>query len=93
MTDLLDASKRAPQESTHHGRVNPNDLFDDSDSSVGIGGRNPRWIWFVIPAKAGIQCFSAFLDSRLRGSDDDYETNGSIARPAKVSDGLFVPFY
>jgi hypothetical protein len=24
----------------------------------------------VIPAKAGIQCFKALLDSRLRGSDD-----------------------
>ena len=32
----------------------------------------PLTLWsicFVIPAKAGIQCFQAFLDSRLRGND------------------------
>jgi len=27
-------------------------------------------LFFVIPAKAGIQSFQALLDSRLRGSDD-----------------------
>jgi hypothetical protein len=27
----------------------------------------------VIPAKAGIQCFQAFLDSRLRGSDEFWD--------------------
>jgi hypothetical protein len=27
----------------------------------------------VIPAKAGIQSFQAFLDSRLRGSDDFWD--------------------
>ena len=27
----------------------------------------------VIPAKAGIQCFWTFMDSRLRGSDEDFD--------------------
>jgi hypothetical protein len=41
--------------------------------------KSPKWLFFVIPAKAGIQSFQALLDSRsptttfgdrLRGSDD-----------------------
>jgi hypothetical protein len=32
--------------------------------------RSQKPLFFVIPAKAGIQSFLALLDSRLRGSDD-----------------------
>jgi hypothetical protein len=31
--------------------------------------KSQKPLFFVIPAKAGIQSFQAFLDSRLRGSD------------------------
>jgi len=31
--------------------------------------KSPKTPFSVIPAKAGIQCLQAFLDSRLRGSD------------------------
>jgi hypothetical protein len=48
--------------------------------------KSPRQPFSVIPAKAGIQSFQGFLDSRLRGSDDladflrDRQTfNGAIS--------------